>query len=115
MKLSRYTLNTYLNHFLNSSWTENMEHGTLVRIHSISRCLAPVVVSAESSRRRYQVLDMDDLLNQLVDHRQGYWRACEENQLKILGRYDCVYRKSAECAVRFTHEAVDFQHRIRQR
>ena len=106
----RYTLDTYLCHFLHSrKFADNVEHSTLIRIHCISRCLVP-----SYQRRRCQVLDPAQLKEQLELDRNCWWRAQEEAQSRILSRYDPLVRQTADVAAKWTALAVESQNAIRR-
>ena len=108
------TLDTYLCHFLhtrNCDADGDVEHGTLIRIHCISRCLVPFYPSRS---RRCQVLDLEQLKRQLDNERQTWWRCQEEAQSRILARYDDHLRQLTETAARWTRATVEVQHKIRQ-
>jgi len=112
----RHTLEAYLSHFLHSSWTENVEHTMLIRIHCLSRCLTPTAPTPPrpNQRRRFQVLDVHQVQTRLVHERHRIWKSIEEQQSRALQRFDGLYRHSAEAAVRATHQAIEAQHEIRR-
>ena len=117
LKLIRYTLDTYLCHFLHSkNSNEDVEHKTLIQIHRISRCLVPChpSVTPDHPHRKCQVLDTAALRLELIQQRDRWWKLQEETQVRNLSRFDLFFRQSTELAVRLTHQAVALQDGIRR-
>ena len=113
--MCRLTLDMYLCHFLHSrNCNEDVEHKTLIQIHRISRCLVPCHPPPPHPHRKCQVLDTAVLRRELIQQRDRWWKHQEETQLRILSRFDVLYRSSTDPAIRLTHQAVAMQHATRR-
>lgn len=61
------------------------------------------------------MLDPSKVRERLLNERNSWFRAQEDGQLKLLGRYDVLTRQVAETASMWTCLAVESQHEIKRR